>query len=58
VVMMEVAHVGAVFKLGLGVGVFKLGCSSWGVQVGECRSGVVNSWFPSLDGVSIPTTSR
>jgi hypothetical protein len=32
--------------------------SSWGAQVGACMSGVVNSWFPSFDGVSLPTTSR
>jgi hypothetical protein len=49
VVVMEFAQVGAVLKLG---------CSSWGVQVGVCRSGVVNSWFPSFDGVSLPITSR
>jgi hypothetical protein len=29
------------------VGVFKLRCSSWGVQVGVCSSGVENTWFPS-----------
>jgi hypothetical protein len=46
-----------VFKLGLQVGVGKLGCSSLEVPVGVCRSGVVNSWFPSVDGVSLPTTS-
>jgi hypothetical protein len=44
------------------------GCASWGgVQVGfanwefkfGCSNrGVVNSWFPSFDGVSLPTTSR
>jgi hypothetical protein len=49
VVVMAFAQVGAVLKLG---------CSSWGVQVGVCRSGVVNSWFPSFDGVSLPITSR
>jgi hypothetical protein len=32
--------------------------SSWDVQVGVCRSGVVNSWLPSFDGVSLHTTSR
>jgi hypothetical protein len=35
----------------------KLGSSSLGVQVGVCRSVVVNSRFPSFDGVSLPTTS-
>jgi hypothetical protein len=38
--------------------VLKLGCSTLGVQVGVCRSGVVNSWFPAFGGVSLPTTSR
>jgi hypothetical protein len=37
VLVMEVAQVGAVFKLGLQVGVFKLGCSSRGVQVKCCE---------------------
>jgi hypothetical protein len=46
-------QVGAVFKLGLQVGVFKLGCSSRCVPVG-----VVNSWFPSFDGGSSPITSK
>jgi hypothetical protein len=35
----EGCAIGAVFKLGLQVGVFKVGCSSLGVQVGVCRSG-------------------
>jgi hypothetical protein len=55
--VMETAQVGAVFKLGLQVLEFKFGCSSRG-EGGGCRSGVVNSWFPSFDGVSLPTTSR
>jgi hypothetical protein len=47
------AQAGAVFKLGLQVGVVKLEWSSWCIQVGVfevgvCRSGVVNSWFPSF----------
>jgi hypothetical protein len=33
--------------------VFKFGC-----LVGVCRSGVVNSRFPSFNGVSLPTTPR
>jgi hypothetical protein len=43
VLVMEVAQVGIVFRLGLQVGVvklwwaFKLGCSSRGVQVGCCK---------------------
>jgi hypothetical protein len=53
--VMVVAQVGAV---GLQVRVDKFGCSSLGVQVGVCRSVVVNSWFPSFDGVSLPTTLR
>jgi hypothetical protein len=40
VLVMEVAQVGAVFKLGLQVGVVKLGCSSLGVQVGCSSRGV------------------
>jgi hypothetical protein len=39
VLVMEVAQVGAVFNLGLQVGVCKLVYSSWGVQVGVWRSG-------------------
>jgi hypothetical protein len=35
--VMEIAQVGAVFKLGLQVGVVEFGCSSLGVQVGVCR---------------------
>jgi hypothetical protein len=38
--VMEVAQVGAVFKLGLQVGVVELGCSSLGVQVWVFKSGV------------------
>jgi hypothetical protein len=45
VLVMEVVQVGTVFKLGW---------SSWGVQVEVCRSGVVNSWFPSFHGGSLP----
>jgi hypothetical protein len=52
VLVTELAQAGAVFVLGLQVGVFKFCCSSRGV----CRSGIVNSWFPSFDGVSLPTT--
>jgi hypothetical protein len=34
------------------------GCTIWGVQVWAFRSGCcVNSWFPFIDGVSLPTTS-
>jgi hypothetical protein len=58
VAVVEVAQVGTVFMLGLQLWVGKLGCSSLGVQVGVCRSGVVNSWFPSFDGVRLPATSR
>jgi hypothetical protein len=36
------------------VRVVTLGWSSWGVRVGVCRSSVVNSWFPFLDGLSLP----
>jgi hypothetical protein len=54
---------GRVFKfgcpnVGVQVWVSKCGCSRLGVQVGVCRSGVVNSWLPSFDEVSLPTTSR
>jgi hypothetical protein len=40
-----------------------VGFASWGGQSGllksgVCRSVVVNSWLPSFDGVSLPTTSR
>jgi hypothetical protein len=36
-----------------------LGWSTWGVQVSVFRPGCcVNSWFPFIDGVSLPTTSR
>jgi hypothetical protein len=55
VLVMEIAQVGAV---GLQFGVVKLRWSSWGVQVGVCRSGVVNSWLPFFDGIILPTTSR
>jgi hypothetical protein len=63
VLVMEVAQVGAVFNLGLQVGVCMLGFASYGIQVGVFKSvcggrGVVNSWFPSFDGGSLPTTSR
>jgi hypothetical protein len=54
---MKVVQVGAVFKLGLQVGVVNLVYSSWRVQVGV-PVGVVNSWFPSFDGGSIPSTSK
>jgi hypothetical protein len=54
--VMEVAKFGAVFKFGCSssgvqVRVVKLVYSSWGVHVGVCRSGVVNSWFPGVDGM-------
>jgi hypothetical protein len=40
-------------------GVVKYGWSSMGGQVWVFRSGCyVNSWFPFIDGVSLPTTSR
>jgi hypothetical protein len=62
VLVMEVAQAGVVFKMGLQVGWSswrtQVWGSSWGVQVGVCRSSVVNSRFPSFDGVSLPTTSR
>jgi hypothetical protein len=58
VLVMEVAQVGAMFKLGLEVGVVKSGCSTRGVQIGVSRSSVLNPWFPSFDGVCLPTTSR
>jgi hypothetical protein len=63
VFVMKVAQVGAESQVGFaGWGgqfrMVKLVFSSWGVQVGVCRSGVVNSWFPSFDGVSLSTTSR
>jgi hypothetical protein len=63
VLVMEIEQAGA----GLQVGVIKLGWSSWDVQVGVfklwCSSrgvqvSVVNSLFPSFDGVSLPRTSR
>jgi hypothetical protein len=38
-----------IFKLGVQVCAFKFGCS---------RGRRVNSWFPLIDGVSLPTTSR
>jgi hypothetical protein len=52
VLVTDVAQVGAVFKMGLQLGVIKLGWSSLGVQVGVFKSGVVNSWLSSFDGVS------
>jgi hypothetical protein len=52
VLLTEVAQVGPFSKLGT------LECSSLGVQVGVCRSGVANSLLPSFDGVNFPTTSR
>jgi hypothetical protein len=39
VLVMEVAQVGAVFKMSLQVGVIKLGRSNLGVQVGVFKSG-------------------
>jgi hypothetical protein len=52
VLVMEVAQVGRCVQVGF---------TSWGGrgQVGVFMpSGVVSSWFPSFDGVSLPTTSR
>jgi hypothetical protein len=58
VLIMEFAQVGAAFKLGLQLGVV-IAWSRWGVLVGVCRSGVVNSWFPFLCwSKPLPTTSR
>jgi hypothetical protein len=57
VLVMDVAQVGAL-KLRVQARVVKLGWSSWGDLVGVFRSGVLNSWLPSFDGVSLHTTSR
>jgi hypothetical protein len=46
--VMDFAQIGAV-KLGWS----SLWCSNCGVQVGVCRSSVVNSWFPFFGGVSL-----
>jgi hypothetical protein len=45
VLVMEVAQVGVVSKMGDQVWVFKLGCSSRGAPVRRCTSGVVNTLF-------------
>jgi hypothetical protein len=46
VFVMEVAQVGAVFQLGLQVGVVKLGCSSRCIQVGVyCKDNSASSFL-------------
>jgi hypothetical protein len=40
--VMELVQVGAVFKLGVQVGVVNVRWTSWGVQLGVCRASVVN----------------
>jgi hypothetical protein len=54
VLVMEVAQVGAVFKLGLQVRVYKFGCSSRGVQVGCCEFLVsIFRWSKPLHHVKV-----